>query len=250
MLARNEMLEQLCTGSKEEQLRARLSSDASLIVDSPVVPKCAKVSQCCGPPTWSDFDRSSKIILEDDMLTQLRETLPARLQRLLWTISYDFVNRGISLHNFYENASGFSDTLLIVKTCKGNIFGGFATEEWVKTRPREYYGTGESFVFSYHDKSLKVHRWSSTNDCIQSSSSMHLGIGVGLKGFAFCLDADLDHGTAAPCETFGLKKPLIPESEYQIAELELVTFSPGHRRNSDADSSESLSSHSLFSKGL
>jgi len=132
----------------------------------------------------------------------------------------------------YSRAEEHYDSMLLIKTRNGNIFGSYNTEPWVMTKPRDYYGTGECFLFNVENNELKVHKWSKKDNFIMNSSSSHLGMGGGIKGFAFCLDEDLDNGSASECQTFDLNHPIIPENDFRVAELELITFYSTTRRAS------------------
>lgn len=37
---------------------------------------------------------------------------------------------------------------MLVKTTTGEVFGAFLTDTWQKRRPRRFFGSGESFVFT------------------------------------------------------------------------------------------------------
>ncbi len=182
-----------------------------------------------------DEGSDSRIVENPEMLTDLNMELPDRFRGMMWVRAYDFMAHGASLRMLYQKAAGHHETLMIMQTRDGEIFGAFTTEEWVMTRPREYYGTGESFVFKYRGKELDVFRWSGKNDFIQNSSTTHIGVGAGPKGFCFALDEFLDRGTSAPSETFGLEQPLLASEEFRVAELELYCFVPHSRRGSSFD---------------
>lgn len=75
----------------------------------------------------------------------------------------------------------------------------------------DYYGTGESFVFSFHP-TFKAHRWTGANDYFVISSDSWLAMGGGGGGFAFQIDDELDAGESNPSETFG--NPRLSSNEF------------------------------------
>lgn len=76
---------------------------------------------------------------------------------------------------------------------------------------QEYYGTGESFVYSFHP-TFKTHRWTGANDYFCISSESWLAMGGGGGGFAFQIDDELDAGESNPSETFG--SPRLSSNEF------------------------------------
>lgn len=76
---------------------------------------------------------------------------------------------------------------------------------------QDYYGTGESFVFSFHP-TFKAHRWTGVNDYFCISSGSWLAMGGGGGGFAFQIDDELDAGESNPSDTFG--SPRLSSNEF------------------------------------
>ncbi|GBG31227.1 Oxidation resistance protein 1 [Hondaea fermentalgiana] len=185
-------------------------------------------------PHFSNFP--SSIIEDDQELIDINRELPDRLRNKSWVISYSSNRQGVSLKQLYRHASGNAETLMLCETRTGEKFGCFASEMWTPTRPREFYGTGESFVFSLRPD-LCVYKWTGANDFIMSSSASHIGMGGG-GGFAFWLDEDLDCGSTSKCETFGNKEPILLEPEFRLSQIELITFESKHRRGSVASEGE------------
>jgi hypothetical protein len=130
-------------------------------------------------PHFVEGTSESRIILSDEILTEINGELFDRHRDMAWRMLYDFMDHGVSLSELYSMVQDHAETLLIVKTRDGEVFGAFATESWVPYRPREYYGTGESFVFAVRRSGLEVFKWAGVNDLVMSSSSEHLAMGAG-----------------------------------------------------------------------
>ena len=62
---------------------------------------------------------------------------------------------GTSINTFYSKCQGKGSLLLVVKDDGGNVFGAYANEEF-KYTPNKFYGTGETFLFSFF-KSERVY---------------------------------------------------------------------------------------------
>ena len=93
-----------------------------------------------------------------------------------------------------------------------------------------YYGSGESFVFSFDrdDVKFKVWPWSARNSLIMFSDENNVAIGGGTKP-AFQFDSSFLRGYAYPyCETF-LSHRLSTEEEFIMDECEVWLFSEWER---------------------
>ena len=85
----------------------------------------------------------------------------------------------------------------------GHKFGGFCTEEWFFSQ--SFYGTGDSFVFSFKDKDDCDIWWASgENDMYQFCDRSGIGLGGGIHGgrFALYLGKDLWRGSSAHTECY------------------------------------------------
>jgi len=66
-----------------------------------------------------------------------------------WDLKYRASRDGFSGENFHTNCDGISNTLTIIKTTNGNIFGAFAVEAWTnRTRVID----PEAFIVSLINK--------------------------------------------------------------------------------------------------
>mmetsp|Transcript_12406 Transcript_12406/g.14244 ORF Transcript_12406/g.14244 Transcript_12406/m.14244 type:complete len:157 (-) Transcript_12406:928-1398(-) len=118
---------------------------------------------------------------------------------------------------------------MIIKTVEDDIFGILASDAWCMSKGRSFYGTGETFVFSFdkrNENELCLFRWTKKNNLFMHSTSTHLAVGAGGAGFAVCVDSDLEHGTSNACETFGNPKSLLSSdgNEFVLESLEVFSF--------------------------
>ena len=56
---------------------------------------------------------------------------------------------------------GSDATLMIIEDKNRNKFGGFCTEEWIFSK--QFFGTGENFVFTFRDKDA-CEMWHASGD--------------------------------------------------------------------------------------
>ena len=138
---------------------------------------------------WNPTLSEPSLVLTQEQVRCVAATLPARLRRCDWRMTYSSRRDGISLKSLYRAAArrrreraGGGESVLAVKDTRGNAFGAFATETWrVHSR---YYGTGESFVFTA-SPSCEAHRWSQRNDYFMFGRKNCMAAGGG-GGFTHC----------------------------------------------------------------
>ncbi|MPC97048.1 TLD domain-containing protein 2 [Portunus trituberculatus] len=73
-----------------------------------------------------------------------------------------------------------------------------------------YYGTGESFLFSFQPE-FQVFSWTGENTFFVKGNNESLIVGGGDGNFGLWLDGDLYQGRTQPCKTFN--NPQLTDSE-------------------------------------
>ena len=113
---------------------------------------------------------------------------------------------------------------MIVEDSTGYKFGGFCTEEWFFSK--QFYGTGENFVFTFKDKD-ECEMWyaSGDNNMYQFCDRSGFGLGGGLHGgrFALYLGNDLWRGSSMTTECFN-NAILSNSTDYECVDLEVWGF--------------------------
>eukprot|EP00915_Cephaloidophora_sp_WS-2016_P008061 GHVH01011149.1.p1 GENE.GHVH01011149.1~~GHVH01011149.1.p1 ORF type:complete len:687 (+),score=87.63 GHVH01011149.1:101-2161(+) len=160
-------------------------------------------------------------------IAQLSYVIPAMLSR--WKLAFCMRRDGISFQTLYSKLRSFDRFLMIIEDEHNLVFGAFLPCE---ISPRSgYYGSRESFVFTYKDNkqppsrfiesitqslsleqsafltqpgSIQVYPWSARNSLVIYSDyeSIALGGATGQSDFAITLDKDLKRGSSNTCETF------------------------------------------------
>ena len=78
---------------------------------------------------------------------QLRGALPEILQYQTWTQLFDISKDGVSYLTFFKKLAGHPMTLVLIQDTNNNVFGIYASQVWRDCK--DFYGTGESFVFTF-----------------------------------------------------------------------------------------------------
>ena len=203
----------------------------------------------------ADMSDESAGCISPALARALSGALPARLRNSTWRLRYSTKRDGTSLRTMYRAAGGArvgehrcEESVLLVRTSRGERFGAFTTEHW-RVAPR-YYGTGESFVFVLvpggseegaggsnggtgvagsnpaagggGGGGARVFPWTQRNDYFVFGRNECAAVGGG-AGFALWLDEELARGNSARSDTFG-NDPLSSEHEFDVACVELWTF--------------------------
>lgn len=152
--------------------------------------------------------------------------LPIRLASLKPEIIFTTASHGYSLTTLLNRCSNLPRTFLIIKTSQGQIFGAFLPSSWQRsTSQKIFYGSTESFVFSFATPTPRSFSWATgTLDFFISTSDRYLCIG----GDAIWLDKDLSHGVTSQCKTFAspaLDGSNRPKSSFQCVALEVLALS-------------------------
>ncbi|KAH7474524.1 TLD domain-containing protein 2 [Phytophthora ramorum] len=214
---------------EDEALRiAGLSADPSL-VSPPLRYSKKKPSFDFNPDDYKSKLMDTSNILTLEHIAYIDHALPITSQLCRWFRIYSVEANGSSLETLLILAQKQSPTLLVVKDTEGNVFGGFASDEW--HRAFHYYGTGESFLFSFANTSaaggfVKYH-WSRKNSYFMLCSDESLIMGGG-GNFGLFLDSDLSAGTSGACETFN-SPPLTTSPEFSCVQVELWGFTTGDK---------------------
>jgi hypothetical protein len=182
-------------------------------------------------PTELSFAPS---ILDNETFQQIvDEALPSNLRMYKWKRIFSIAKDGDLLFTMLERCSSFKNTLVVLKTTKGNILGGFASEKWKAQDgydKRSYFGTGVCFLFSDYPKNpnprkeLSFHRWSGVNDYCQicDPDSGKIAMGGGEGDFGLIIEDSFLRGSSGHCATFN-NPSLVPgiDESFDILEFEV-----------------------------
>ncbi|KAI1289678.1 Oxidation resistance protein 1 [Halotydeus destructor] len=160
-------------------------------------------------------------VLNDDHRRSLVKELPARAQGYPWTLLYSTSKHGFSLKTLYrEMVKVDTPVLLIVQDTKGMVFGA-VTSNSIHLSDL-FYGTGETFLFTFHPEFL-CFPWTGNNEFFIKGDTDSLAIGAGDGHFGLWLDGDLYHGRSYPCNTFANLR-LNSEDDFVVKHLECWGF--------------------------
>ncbi|EFO82531.1 hypothetical protein CRE_00761 [Caenorhabditis remanei] len=175
-------------------------------------------------------------LVDNDTAIELMSYMPERLQLVTPTLAYQLSQDGTSFYNFWNKIDRLDQTIIIIKSTTGAIFGAYCSSTWAERHDRKertrskYWGTGESYVFRMNkDMELpEIYQWVgnspdvTSSDCPQyfmSATDKSFVIGSGGSD-AIRIDEELTHGMTGPSNTFNSPK-LCDEGAFDIYELEV-----------------------------
>jgi hypothetical protein len=144
--------------------------------------------------------------------------MPERHSMDKWELVYSTTRHGISINTFYTKVYNRAPSVVVVEDVNHHIFGGYASEPWVKTK-QVHYGSGESFLFKIKPV-CKIFRWSKMNDYFMYSKPDFISFGSGGGGYGLWLDADFEHGSSATSDTY-LNEPLSNTEQFKVLKIEV-----------------------------
>lgn len=159
-------------------------------------------------------------VLTPDMIVQLvDQALPPAVKTMQWRRVFALGRDGDSFLTMLDHCDGYSNTLVVIETSKGDVIGGFAAAPWKGGGRRsfsgsEFYGNGLSFLFSTYpvhstqDNPLDIYKWTGSNTYCQICDDGQLAMGGG-GSFGLIINDNFSCGTSGRCSTFG-NEPLVP----------------------------------------
>jgi hypothetical protein len=160
--------------------------------------------------------------------------LPQTISFCPWRRLYDLGRDGDAFDGCLRIVSNTPRTLMVIRTTKGCVFGGYADSAWNTNQlgSSRFYGSATACLFSVDPATdtLKVFRWSGKNRYIQlcdTSRKMFAFGGGGDDGaFGLAVEEDFQRGSTGHCDTFD-NEPLCEEENFKICDLEIWEFLTG-----------------------
>lgn len=200
-------------------------------------------------------------ILSPSAMRQIAQKgLPPSLLFSKWKRLYSLVRDGDSFETMLRLVKNDHHSLLVIKSTRGEVFGGYADAVWEGQHSHEvggvFYGTGRAVLFKVrvkeggegddHDKDTEtkknnqqkkddddvvtVYKWTGVNRYIQLIDShkktMAMGGGGEEGSFGLCIEDDFRRGSTGHCETFN-NEPLADQKQFDILDLEIWGFQSG-----------------------
>ena len=162
-------------------------------------------------------------ILTQRQIIELHNHLPYFEQYKNLSLEYCLSKDGTNIHTFYNKSSGKGSSILVIKDDSGNVFGAYANEEF-KCCPNKFYGTWETFLFSFF-KGERIFCFLSTgeNDNYIYSDHERVAFGCSDEYFSLSLGKDFWKGYSKMTKTY--KNPSLTQSDsFVVVNIELWSF--------------------------
>ena len=199
-----------------------------------------------GPPDsprkHNEFKTPEYLLTPEQMHQIAIHVLPKTIAYCQWRRLYSLNRDGDSFDGCLRIIANVARTLVVVRTTKGAVFGGYADSPWRPMELARFYGSAQACLFSVKEPGvpmdqvenpkslLNVYRWSGKNRYIQvcdtSSKMLAFGGGGSDGAFGLCIQEDFQTGSTGPCDTFD-NAPLCPESTFKVTDVEIWEFLTG-----------------------
>jgi hypothetical protein len=176
---------------------------------------------------------SNPYILSSVQMQQIAvHVLPRSIAYCRWKRLYSLARDGDDFDMCLRYIKDDSKTLLIVRTTKGDVFGGYADATW---EPHghggtNFFGGSTACLFKVVDGNIRPYKWTGANRYVQLCDTSHKRIAFGGGGedgaFGLCLQEDFQVGSTGHCATFD-NEPLCEDGNFYIVDLEVFGFLVG-----------------------
>lgn len=188
------------------------------------------------PPISISQESDSKFLLSVSQMNSIREIiLPPSLQLRPWKRIYSLSRDGDSFITFQKLVGDWNKdqhcTLLVVKTTKGDVIGGYASVPFVSTVKHPAGGEGGTCLFKVQDLDVVVYGKNNGGhkrvvlDATRRLVAFGGGTGDGGDdGFGLSLNDGFLRGTTARCEAFD-NDPLVDGDDvFEVTDVEVWGF--------------------------
>jgi len=161
-------------------------------------------------------------ILSERQLKEIHMNIPYYMQYKNLKLLYSATKHGISMKQFYMNTLGEKITILVIKDDNQHILGGYLSESIRNSQ--KFYGTGETFVFSFHN-SERLHTYPATmeNEYFIYSDDDVIALGCDDTNFSISIRDEFLKGCSHTTKTF--KNPILASGEeFFILKFEIYGF--------------------------
>lgn len=174
---------------------------------------------------------NNPFILTPEQMQQIAvHVLPQGIAYCRWKRLYSLARDGDSFENCLRLIANDSRTLMVVRTSRNDVLGGFADMPWDADQ-LGYYGGPTSCLFkSTTDGKIRYYKWSGANRYIQLVDVSHKMLAFGGGGddgaFGLSVEQDFQLGSTGPCDTFH-NEPLCDQDTFEIVDMEIFGFMIG-----------------------
>ncbi|GMR31599.1 hypothetical protein PMAYCL1PPCAC_01794 [Pristionchus mayeri] len=183
-------------------------------------------------------------ILGSSIATKIMSRFPSRLQLMTPELLFKLSQDGASFTHLWSKVDEADQTLLIIRSARGEVFGAYCSSSWAERNDRrertksKYFGTGESFVFKITGRDdcqkVEIFGWVGNNNnepgdhvpqMFMTAGDRLIVIGSG-DGDAIRISEELTQGISSRCSTFN-SPPLVDDRGFDINEMEVFGVTSG-----------------------
>ena len=171
------------------------------------------------------LSHQSKILTEKKII-EIHSRLPYYHQYKDFKLLYTMDKDGTNFTTLIDKGSNYENTILLAKSDKNEIFGVYLSES-LKILYGDFYGTAETFVFTFFDTDkIRVFPATRANELFIYTEPDKIAFGCTDENFALCFENNFENCFTGKTTTFN-NPPLVKEnvSNITVVNCELWTLS-------------------------
>jgi hypothetical protein len=184
-------------------------------------------------PDEDDDDGNNPVLMTPAQMHQIAShVLPRGIAYCRWKRLYSLARDGDAFNACLQCIQDHKQTLLVVRTSRDAVFGGFTDAAWEPHQHggAQYFGGSSACLFRIDSRTNKVkyYKWTGANHYVQlcDVNNKMLALGGGGGAFGLCLQEDFQLGSTGSCATFD-NEPLCDEENFKVRDVEVFGFLVG-----------------------
>lgn len=176
-----------------------------------------------------DLDHNPYILTKEQRQQIAAHVLPKGIAYCRWKRLYSIARDGDSFDACLRYVAGEQRTLLVIRTARNQVLGGYADMAWeAHSQGRAcYYGGPEACLFKVQNGKIRYFKWTGANRYIQLCDVAHKMLAFGGGGddgaFGLSVGQDFQVGSTGSCATFD-NEPLCDQENFEIVDMEIFGF--------------------------
>ena len=208
------MLSEESTEAVTEELEPKPEPEVKDVAKPEVAPAMVRARVTRALPECKMTGKS--VILNHDDVCGLRLHFPHRYRTGNWKLLFCLSKDGCSYRTFFSRTERKYPVVMVLKTDGDERIGCFVSCGF--TFSRNYYGSGETFVFKLQPK-LEIFKWAQVNEFFTCCSENEIAVGGG-GASAIWIGGSFLNAFSESCPTFN-SPSLTKEMRFKVVDLEV-----------------------------
>ena len=163
-------------------------------------------------------------ILNEKKIIEIHSHIPYYHQYKNFKLLYSMDRDGTALTTMINKGETYENTILVVKNSNKEIFGAYLSEA-LKIKYNDFYGTAETFLFTFYDTNrIRVFPATRNNEHYIYTEATKIAFGCSDDNFSLSLEDDFSSCFTGTTTTYD-NPPLCKQDTFIVVNCELWTIS-------------------------